>query len=216
MKFSFSKDVFLPAHHTRGGVRVAHEKHTAGCPTQELPVPACVTIPMQQHIGAPCIPCVKKGDWVAVGQIIGDSDSFVSAPIHASVSGTVVRIEEVTAQKGGVSYNIVIKNDGKNTLADSVVPFGKKLSDASPDEIIAAVRAAGIIGMGSAAFPTYAKLAAVRGKADTLIVNCIESEPFLCADHRLVLENPAAMIHGLKIIMVALGIRQTCCGQPEG
>lgn len=132
-----------------------------------------------------CRPTVKAGDQVRMGQLIGDVPGGLGCPVHASVSGTVVRIDEVTAQRGGTSYNIVIENDGENTLSDTVLPFGKKLSEASSDEIIAAVRAAGITGMGSAAFPTYAKLAAARGKADTLIVNCIESEPFVCATHRL-------------------------------
>ena len=191
----------------KGGVWPDDHKYTKNVPIEEIAPPKFVSVPLTQHVGVMCRPAVKVGDTVRMGQLIGDVPGGLGAPVHASVSGTVVKIEEVTAQKGGASYNIVIENDGKNTLADTVVPFGKKLSDASADEIIAAVRAAGIIGMGAAAFPTYAKLAAARGKADTLIVNCIESEPFLCADHRLVLENPAAMIHGLKIIMVALGIR---------
>ncbi len=193
----------------KGGVWPDDHKYTKNVPIEEIAPPQFVSVPLTQHVGVMCRPVVKVGDSVRMGQLIGDVPGGLGAPVHASVSGTVVKIEEVTAQKGGISYNIVIENDGKNTLADTVVPFGKKLSDASTDEIIAAVRAAGIIGMGSAAFPTYAKLAAARGKVDTLIINCIESEPFLCADHRLVLENPAAMIHGLTIIMVALGIRQT-------
>lgn len=193
----------------KGGVWLDEHKYTKNVPIEEIVPPQYVSVSLAQHVGVMCRPTVKVGDSVCMGQLIGDIPGGLGCPVHASVSGTVVKIEEVTAQKGGTSYNIVIENDGKNTLSDTVLPFGKKLSEASADEIIAAVRAAGITGMGATAFPTYAKLAAAKGKVDTLVVNCIESEPFLCADHRLVLENPAAIIHGLKIIMVALGIRQT-------
>ena len=192
----------------KGGIWPDDHKYTKNIPIEEIAPPAQVSISLAQHVGVMCRPTVKAGDQVRMGQLIGDVPGGLGCPVHASVSGTVVRIDEVTAQRGGTSYNIVIENDGKNTLSDTVLPFGKKLSEASSDEIIAAVRAAGITGMGSAAFPTYAKLAAARGKADTLIVNCIESEPFVCATHRLILEDPTAILHGLKIVMAALGIQQ--------
>lgn len=192
----------------KGGVWTDDHKYTKNVPIEEITPPAQVSISLAQHVGVMCKPTVKVGDSVRVGQLIGDVPGGLGCPVHSSVSGTVTKIDEVTAPRGGTSYNVVIENDGKNTLSDTVLPFGKKLSEASSDEIIAAVRAAGITGMGSAAFPTYAKLAAARGKADTLVVNCIEGEPFVCATHRLILEDPAAVIHGLKIIMVALGIRQ--------
>ena len=192
----------------KGGVWPDDHKYTKNVPIEEFSAAAQVSVSLSQHVGIMCKPVVKVGEKVRMGQLIGDVPGGLGCPVHASVSGTVVRIDEVTAQRGGTSYNIVMENDGQNTLADTVQPFGKTLSEATSDEIIAAVRAAGITGMGSAAFPTYAKLAAARGKVDTLIVNCIESEPFACASHRLVLEDPAAIIHGLKIIMVALGIQQ--------
>lgn len=192
----------------KGGVWPDDHKYTKNVPIEEFSAAAQVSVSLSQHVGIMCKPVVKVGEKVRMGQLIGDVPGGLGCPVHASVSGTVVRIDEVTAQRGGTSYNIVMENDGQNTLADTVQPFGKTLSEATSDEIIAAVRAAGITGMGSAAFPTYAKLAAARGKVNTLIVNCIESEPFACASHRLVLENPAAIIHGLKIIMAALGIQQ--------
>ncbi len=192
----------------KGGVWPDDHKYTKNVPIEEFSAAAQVSVSLSQHVGIMCKPVVKVGEKVRMGQLIGDVPGGLGCPVHASVSGTVVRIDEVTAQRGGTSYNIVMENDGQNTLADTVQPFGKTLSEATSDEIIAAVRAAGITGMGSAAFPTYAKLAAARGKVDTLIVNCIESEPFACASHRLVLEDPAAIIHGLKIIMAALGIQQ--------
>lgn len=191
MKFSFSKDVFLPAHHTRGGVRVAHEKHTAGCPTQELPVPACVTIPMQQHIGAPCIPCVKKGDWVAVGQIIGDSDSFVSAPIHASVSGTVRDITELLLPSGQRTQAVVIESDGQMTPLDGLEP--PKVQN--QEQLAAAARSCGMVGLGGAGFPMHVKLMPPKGKkVDTLVINVAECEPYLTADLRECLENPTLIM----------------------
>ncbi len=192
----------------KGGVWPDDHKYTKNIPIEEIVPTAKVSVSLSQHVGIMCKPVVKVGEQVRMGQLIGDVPGGLGCPVHASVSGTVVQIEEVTAQRGGTSYNIVIENDGQNTLADTVQPFGKKLSEATSEEIIAAVRAAGITGMGAAAFPTYAKLAAAAGRADTLIINCIESEPFACAGHRLVLENPAAIIHGLKIIMVALGIQR--------
>ena len=129
----------------KGGVWPDDHKYTKNVPVEEIIPPQFVSVPLSQHVGVMCRPAVKVGDSVRMGQMIGDVPGGLGCPVHASVSGTVVKIEEVTAQKGGVSYNIVIENDGKNTLADTVVPFGKKLSDASADEIIAAVRAAGII-----------------------------------------------------------------------
>ncbi len=192
----------------KGGVWPDDHKYTKNIPIEEIAPVAKVSVSLSQHVGIMCKPVVKVGEQVRVGQMIGDVPGGLGCPVHASVSGTVVQIEEVTAQRGGTSYNIVIENDGQNMLDDTVQPFGKKLSEATSEEIIAAVRSAGITGMGAAAFPAYAKLAAAAGRADTLIVNCIESEPFACASHRLVLENPAAIIHGLKIIMVALGIQR--------
>lgn len=192
----------------KGGVWPDDHKYTKNIPIEEIAPVAKVSVSLSQHVGIMCKPVVKVGEQVHMGQLIGDVPGGLGCPVHASVSGTIVQIEEVTAPRGGTSYNIVIENDGQNTLDDTVQPFGKKLSEATSEEIIAAVRAAGITGMGAAAFPTYAKLAAAAGRADTLIVNCIESEPFACANHRLVLENPAAIIHGLKIIMVTLGIQR--------
>ena len=191
-----------------GGIRPDEHKYTKNSPIEEFPAPAQVSIPLSQHVGVMCKPLVRVGDPVRMGQMIGDVAGGLGCPVHASVSGTVVRIDEVTGEHGGVSYNIVIDNDGKNTLAETVRPFGKRLSEATPDEIIAAVRAAGITGMGSAAFPTYAKIAAARARTDLIIVNCIECEPFVCGTHRLILEDAAAIFHGLKILMVATGARE--------
>lgn len=192
----------------RGGIRPDEHKYTKNSPIERISEPAEVSIALTQHVGVMCRPLVRVGDHVDECQLIGDIPGGLGCPVHSSVSGTVLKIEEVTTAWGGTSYNIVIKNDGQHTLSPAVQPFGKKLSEASSDEIIAAVRNAGIAGMGGTAFPTHAKLSAARGKADRVIVNCLESEPFVCANHRIILEDTVAVINGTKIIMMALGVRE--------
>ena len=106
----------------RGGVKVAHHKNTAELEVVRIPTPSKVVIPMQQHIGAPCEPVVKVGDEVAVGQLIGDSDKFVSAPIHASVSGTVTAIGDIKMPNGSVSKAVTIESDGEMRLWEGIKP----------------------------------------------------------------------------------------------
>ncbi len=190
----------------RGGLRLDEHKHTHAKKIEALPAPKKVAIPLLQHIGAPCIPTVKVGDTVAVGQCIGEAAGNLSCPVHASVSGKVIAVEEKYAPLGNKIPNIVIENDMLDTPDESVQPFEKSLNDTSPEEIIEIVRKAGISGMGGATFPTYAKIQSAIGKADKIIVNCAECEPFICANHRLMLENPAAIINGVKILFKALGI----------
>ena len=190
-----------------GGLRLDAHKYSANSPIERMEEPQTVSISLTQHVGIMCRPTVKVGDRVLEGQLIGDITGGLGCPVHASVSGTVIRIDEVTGASGGLSYNIVIENDRQHIMSPEVHPFGKKLSEATSDEIIAAVRRAGIAGMGGTAFPTHAKMSAARSRVDHVIVNCCESEPFVCANHRLVLECPEEIIGGVKIIMVALGVR---------
>ncbi len=192
----------------KGGIRPDEHKYTKNSPIERVSDPSEVSIALTQHVGIMCRPAVKVGDHVDEGQLIGSIPGGLGCPVHSSVSGTVLRIEDVTTAWGGTSYNIVIKNDGLHTMSSEVQPFGKKMSEASSDEIIAAVRNAGIAGMGGTAFPTHAKLSAARGKVDRVIVNCLESEPFVCANHRIILEDTAAFINGVKIMMMALGVRE--------
>lgn len=191
----------------KGGLRLDAHKYSANSPIERMEEPQTVSISLTQHVGIMCRPTVKVGDRVLEGQLIGDITGGLGCPVHASVSGTVIRIDEVTGASGGLSYNIVIENDRQHIMSPEVHPFGKKLSEATSDEIIAAVRRAGIAGMGGTAFPTHAKMSAARSRVDHVIVNCCESEPFVCANHRLVLECPEEIIGGVKIIMVALGVR---------
>lgn len=192
----------------RGGIHIDEHKHTRGKRIEALPSPKTVAIPLLQHIGAVCQPVVAVGDTVAVGQRIGDSSGGLFCPVHASVSGKVVAIEEKFGPMGNKIISVVIENDFQDTLADTVKPFEKPLQDATPEEIISVIRDAGISGMGGATFPTYAKIESAIGRVDRIIINCAECEPFICADHRIMLENPAAVINGVKILLKALGVRQ--------
>lgn len=191
----------------KGGIHVPDEKNTKNCPITEFLNPKTVSIPMQQHIGAPATPLVKKGDYVSVGQIIGRFDSGLSCPVHASVSGTVKDIEMRNSYTGyGKTAYVVIENDFQNTLCDSVKPYSGKLSEATPEEIIEIVKEAGISGMGGAAFPTYAKISSAIGKAKDIIINCAECEPYITANHRLMLEEPERIIGGAEILLKALSL----------
>lgn len=192
----------------RGGIRPDDHKYTKNSAIEKIAEPQLVSIPLSQHVGVMCRPVVKAGDKVLVGQLIGEVPSGLGCPVHASVSGTVQRIEEVTTAYGGVSYNVVIENDKQNTLAPTVHPFGKKLSEATSQDIVAVIRNAGIAGMGGTAFPTYAKVAAARGKVDTMIINCCEGEPFVTITGRMIHENLLDILGGIKILMMAIGVRE--------
>lgn len=182
-------------------------KHTRRSRIETLPPPKTVSIPLSQHIGAPCTALVQVGDSVTMGQKIGDVAGGLGCPVHASVSGVVKAIEKKMTPSGNVTENIVIENDMRNTPCPDMKPFPKPLTEATADEIIAVVREAGISGMGGAAFPTYAKISSAIGKVDKIIVNCAECEPFITANHRLLLENPASVINGVKILLKTLGVR---------
>ncbi len=191
----------------RGGMHIEDHKNTQRCKIELLPPPALVSLPMSQHIGAPCTPCVKVGDTVCRGQVIGRTEIGLGCPVHASVSGKVKEIKEINAANGMKIVNVIIENDGCNTLDPQIKPYPKRIQDITTDEIIEIVKNAGISGMGGATFPTHAKIRSALGKVQHLIVNCAECEPYITANHRLLLENPAAVINGVKILMKALGLR---------
>lgn len=190
----------------RGGVHPEHRKElTASLAITAATIPRKVVIPLQQHIGAPCEPLVKVGDAVKVGQMIGDSEAFVSAPVHASISGTVAAIEPYNHPLGRKVTAIIIEGDGRDEWCSELEPV-EKVDDLSPEEIRARIRSAGIVGLGGAAFPAHVKLSPPEGKAiDTVIINGAECEPYLTADHRLMLERPEDIVFGLEVIMKALG-----------
>ena len=197
----------------KGGVNVPHYKElTENLPIEKAKEPAIVKIPLHQHTGAPCEAMVKVGDSVKVGQKIGESEAFVSAPVHSSVSGTVKEIVAMPIPTGLTVKCVVIESDGKNELHESVRPKGK-LEDLSSEEIIEIIREAGITGMGGASFPTHVKLSPPSDKKiDTVLINGAECEPYLTADHRVMAEEAEKVIFGLKAIMKALGVDRGVIG----
>ena len=162
-------------------------------------VPDTVVIPMSMHLGAPANPVVQVGDLVKKGQLIGEAAGFISAPVHATVSGEVIAIEEHPHASRGTCLAVVIKNDGKETLHESVQPHGD-LDDLSAEQIVDIVKNAGIVGMGGAGFPTYVKLQ--PGKPiEYVLLNGCECEPYLTADHQLLLNYADDVIFGLRAVM---------------
>lgn len=191
-----------------GGIHLDEHKSTSGMRAVPFTEPKQVAIPMSQHIGAPCQPLVKVGDTVTVGQCIGDNKNALCCPVHASVSGKVIALEERIAYNGNKVVHAVLENDFNYTPCPDLSPVTVPLEQLTADEIISRVRDAGIVGMGGAAFPTYAKIQSALGKVKHLIINCAECEPYITANHRLMLEQPEAVIKGIKILIHALGVRK--------
>ena len=186
-----------------GGVHPVEGKEpTEAMPLVAFPAPETVVIPLSQHLGAPATACVAVGDTVKVGQKIGEQAGFISAPVHSSVSGTVIAIEDRPHASRGTCLSVVIQNDGLNTVHESVKP-NKPLEELSVEEIVSIVKEAGIVGMGGAGFPTYVKLQ--PGKPiEAVLINACECEPMLTADHRVLLEQADDVIYGLKAVMKAV------------
>ncbi|MDO5423410.1 MAG: electron transport complex subunit RsxC [Eubacteriales bacterium] len=191
-----------------GGVHPSERKERSeGIALERFPEPKTVVIQMSQHLGAPANPIVQVGDTVKVGQKIGEAAGFISAPVHSSVSGTVVAIEpRMHATRGCEMTAVVIESDGKNTLHESVQPH-KDLDSLTPDEIIDIIREAGIVGMGGAGFPTCVKLKPAK-PVDTILLNGCECEPMLTADHRVLLEFADDIIFGLKAVLKTTGAQK--------
>ena len=164
-----------------------------------FPAPKTAVFPLSMHLGAPATAIVAVGDHVDVGQKIAEASGFISAPVHSSISGTVVAIEDRPHATRGTCPSIVVENDFKDTIHESVKPT-KSLEELTPAEIIEIVKNAGIVGMGGAGFPTYVKLN--PGKPiDAVLVNACECEPLLTADHRMLLEYADDIIFGLQAEM---------------
>ncbi|HBH12435.1 MAG: Electron transport complex protein RnfC [Clostridiales bacterium 38_11] len=191
----------------KGGIHPLHHKeNTENKAIEVAPVPKEVVIPLIQHIGAICGSVVKVGDYVKVGQLIGETKAFVSTPVHSSVSGTVKKIENRPSPVGARVNSVIITTDGEQTIHESVVSKGK-LEDLSADEVKAIIRNSGITGMGGAGFPTHVKLSPpLDKKIDLLIINGAECEPFLTSDHRVMLEMPDKIINGTRAVMKALEV----------
>ena len=193
-------------HSFRGGIHVNEHKNTEKCAVTRIPAPSRVYIPLSQHIGAPCTPVVQVGDTVLRGQLIGEAGAGLGCPVHSSVSGTVVEFRTRHNAMGNIVTDVVIDNDGKDTPADNLRPSDTPPEEWTTEKIIAAVRDAGIAGMGGASFPTHAKIASALGKVDTLLINCAECEPYITANHRLLLEDPMTVLRGTRLLVRALGL----------
>ena len=175
-----------------------------------FPAPALVTIPMSQHIGAPCKPLVKVGDLVTVGQKIGDNDGLC-CPVHASVSGKVKQVAAMPNTNGSLVMSVVIENDGEYTPCPNCQPRDS-IDGLSPSALVGIIREAGVVGMGGATFPTYFKISSGLGKVDTIIVNAAECEPYITADDRLLREEPERFLKGLRVIMKIFGLDRAYVG----
>lgn len=181
------------------------KEKTAEKALEFMPPPEKVIIPLLQHFGSPAKPLVQKGDGVSLGQKIGEGQTLFSAPVHSSVSGKVLSVEDCNHPGGKPVVAVTIANDGQ----DRLLPGKEVLKDAfslSPDEIRQKIREAGIVGLGGAAFPTGVKLTPPKDKPiDTIIINGCECEPMLTADYRLMLEFPDEIIKGSELARIAAG-----------
>ena len=187
----------------RGGVSVSHNKNTAEKPVERMPIPEKVVLSMQQHIGVPCTPLVKVGDTVAVGQKIGDSDKYVSAPIHATISGTVTAVGDIKLANGMITKGVTIESDGEMREYEGIKPP----VITNKQELCDAVRESGLVGLGGAGFPTHVKMK-LPDNVDTLIVNAAECEPYITVDYRECIENAENVLKGVELLRDILGFKQ--------
>ena len=193
----------------KGGVKTPHYKNTAKSETKIMPTPEKIEIPMLHHIGAPCTPTVKKGDEVMVGMLIGDSSAFVSAPIHSSVSGTVIDVKKRLYANGSNVDSVIIKSDGLQTVDPDIKPPVVN----TKEDFLKAVRASGLVGLGGAGFPAHVKLNPPKDKKiDYLLINAAECEPYITSDYRETIENSWNVISGINVVMDFLGIENVIIG----
>ena len=197
-----------------GGVHPSENKLSCGKAIEVLPLPEVVMIPLAQHIGAPAVAKVAKGDKVLTGQLIAEAGSFMSANIHSPVSGTVAAVDMQPNGQGLRQMMITIKREGDEWAEgiDRSETLVKECS-LSAEQIIAKIKDAGIVGMGGATFPTHVKLSVPPGKkADALIINGVECEPYLTSDHRTMLEHGEELVVGVSILMKAIGVDRAFIG----
>lgn len=200
----FMKRSFLKAPRTfKGGIHPPdYKEYTEGNSIQMYMDPKMdLVFPMVQHIGAPCKPTVKKGDYCLRGQVIGEAQGFVSSPIHSSVSGIVKDVKPMLHTNGSKVLSVIIENDHEYREIEGM-HRAHDYRSMTNQEILDVIRDAGIVGMGGAGFPAHVKLSPPPDKKiDTIIVNGAECEPFLSSDFRLLIEEPKKVVEGLKIIL---------------
>ncbi|MDD6209284.1 MAG: electron transport complex subunit RsxC [Bacteroidales bacterium] len=198
----------------KGGIHPPENKITNNQPIKVAGLPNQVVLLLSQHIGAPAQPIVKKGDMVKAGTLIATANGMISAPVYSSVSGKVNRIDMQTDASGYKRQAIFIDVEG-DEWEESIdrTPTLIRECDLSPEEILGKIEKAGIVGMGGAAFPTHIKLKPPKGfKAESLLINGAECEPYLTNDHRLMLEKGEELLSGAHILMKALGVKQSYIG----
>lgn len=184
------------------GIHPKYSKETTNTKSIQMLKPkGDLVFPMQQHIGSPCKPIVKKGDRVLVGQKIGEETGVVCAPIHSSVSGIVKVVEERAIANGSKVLSVVIENDGLEEEVHELKGI-KDYKQLTQKELVEIVKEAGIVGMGGATFPAHVKLSTPKsGELESIIINGAECEPYLTSDHRVMLEESQRIIEGLKILL---------------
>jgi Na+-translocating ferredoxin:NAD+ oxidoreductase subunit C len=197
-----------------GGVHPPENKLTAEKPIEVLAVPATVTVPLSQHLGVPAVPVVAKGEKVVTGQLLAKGEAFISANVHSPATGTITRIDDITDTSGYRRKAIVITTTAEEWAQGiDLDPALITQCDLTPEQIIKKVNEMGIVGMGGATFPSHVKLMVPKGKkAEYLIINGVECEPYLTADHRLMLEKGQEMMVGISIQMKALGAEKAIIG----
>ncbi len=204
---------WIHGHGFSHGVHVPdHKELTCRLPIRRLPFAPMLIVPLSQHTGAPAIAIVREGQEVVRGEPIAKAGGFVSVPMHAPATGRVERIAPAATARGDLSPAIHIR---PYPGAGQEILYGapQDIETMTPGEVIAAVQETGVVGLGGAAFPTHVKMKLPEGKrVDTIIVNGCECEPYLTADHRLMLEQPAAVLEGTRIAMMALGASRAIVG----
>lgn len=194
-----------------GGLHPPEYKLTAHLPVESCPLPDQLVVPLSQHIGAPAVVCVEIGQQVGKGEALGEAKGFVSVPVHAPTSGEVVAIEPRPHALGRAMPAVVIRPDGRDRWVDGLAPADPEKLDR--EQMVERIRAAGVVGMGGATFPTHVKLTPPAEKPiDTLLVNGVECEPYLTADHRLMLEECDRLLAGIAITRRILGVSRVAIG----
>ncbi len=198
-----------------GGVHPPENKLSSGVAIERMELPEVVTIPLSQHIGAPATARVAKGDMVKTGELIAEATGFMSANIHSSITGKVTAIDTLVNAQGLRQPMITIKREGDEEWADGIDSSAdvKRECTLSSPEIIEKIKACGIVGMGGATFPTHIKLMVPAGKkADFLVINGVECEPYLTSDHRTMLERGEEILIGVEILMKAISVDKAYIG----